>query len=387
MVTGLARDTGRRRRTAALLLMVTLLLVVFGLWVMLGVARGQKGGAAGTPAGKGAISAGAKGGPVAGAPAKGAARAGTAAGARAPAAAGAKAGAGAAVAPKPATGAVAQAPKPISPQVTPVTGPEPFENWRVNPFMEYPLTPEQIAALLQGPPILQGAYNFPGLAVARYRAPAGWYRVPSALGQPGVVAPTVAPPGAGLQPSYASAGELLGPEGVGGVPTYGRLTGVRTSAVMLGQQTHAVIEWPSGNALVVRPGQQVSGGYVVDRILADQVLLRDTEGQLHSVPLAGMEKPPAAPPTAPTYYPYGGGQVPPTYGVPAGGYYPYGTAPGPVAPGGYGVPPTQGYYPYGTAPGAMSPGYGAPAAPAYPGYTQPGAYQGGAAAGRREKKE
>jgi len=230
--------------------------------------------------------------------------------------------------------------------------------------MEYPLTPEQIAALMRGPPILQGSYNFPGLAVARYRAPAGWYRVPSSLGRPGAVGPAIVPPEAIPQPSYASAGELLGPEQIGGAPGYGRLTGLRTSAVMLGQQTHAIIEWPSGNALVVRPGQQVAGGYVVEQILSDQVLLRDAQGQLHSVPLAGRERPPAPPPAAPAYYPYGAAPAAPAYGPAAPGYYPYGAAPGAAAPGVY-APPT---------------------APAYPGYTEPGAYQG-AAAGRREKKE
>ena len=294
-----------------------------------GVAGGQKGGAPALPTAKTANKASAATGAK-----PGVAPALPRAGARPPAA-----GRGAAVPAAPGASRLA----PTQPQVSVAPVTEPFEDWRVNPFLEYPLTREQIAALMKGPSVLAGSYRWLPIAVPRYRAPAGWYRIPPRAAAPTAVGPGV---GVGAQPveeTFGTAENLLGPEAYRPGVAYGRMEGLRTSAVMLGQRTNAIIEWPSGNAIVVTPGMQIAGGYVVDSILADQVILRDAQGQLRSVPLAARPapRPTVAPPRAPagpTYYtPYApSGAAAPTYAPPAGypGYYQPQPAPGAPAPQG-----------------------------------------------------
>ncbi len=306
---------------------------------VVGVARGQKGGPPSAPAAKGtkgaARAAGAKG---AGAPPARTTGArppaalpkGVPALPAAPGAAKPPAAAGKGV---PQLGGPAGKPAGTEPQIAVAPVMEPFEDWRVNPFLEYPLTREQIAALMKGPSVLAGSYRWLAIAVPRYRAPAGWYRIPPRAAAPTAVGPGV---GVGAQPveeTFGSAENLLGPEAYRPGVAYGRMEGLRTSAVMLGQRTNAVIEWPSGNAIVVTPGMQIAGGYVVDSILADQVILRDPQGQLRSVPLAARPapRPTVAPPRAPagpTYYT--------PYAPPAGypGYYQPQPAPGAPAPQG-----------------------------------------------------
>jgi len=284
----------------------------FSACVLIGVAVGQKGGATGAASGKAAEKKGEAAGP---------ARPGGAPGARTTVGGGSAATGTARARGEATAGAPAPAAAGTQPEVQPATVSPPFEDWRANPFL---------VESAGEPPVL-GRYNFPNLSLGRSRAPAGWYRI----SRPAAERTAGTPIGAPTAPTgrrFAGAEELAGL-----TPEEGRLSGalagVRASAVMLGSRTHAILEWPSGNSIIVRPGQQIAGGFTVDAILSDRVVVRDAQGGQFSIPLTARPPQPEVAPAVP---------APQTY-MPTPGYTPTApiAVPGAPAPyAGYRVTPS-----------------------------------------------